>query len=150
MRTMKIFITVIAILLFIIAEIGPAEMSGDVSKVKIVYGTSNIYSREDMDTAISIIKGQFIKWDGCELHNIRYTDDDYCNTEDNIKWMNELAESRGYEPNFTQCIAFFSNFHSPTEAKNKTAFNADSEYTNWTWYLARTDNGEWHLMTFGY
>ena len=151
MRTIKTFITLITVLSFmIITDINQAEMSGDVSKARIVYGTSNIYSREDMNTAISIIKEQFIKWDGCELHSIRYTDDDYCNTEDNIKWMNELAESRGCEPTFTQCIAFFSDFHSPTDAKNKTAFNVDSEYTNWTWYLARTDNGEWHLMSFGY
>ena len=126
------------------------EAAGDISKVMIVYGVSEIYSREDMDSAIAIIKEKFSKWDDCELHSIRYTDDDYCNTKENIDWMNELAESRGYESNFNQCIAFFSNFHSPKSEDNITAFEIDSEYEDWSWYLARTDGGEWKLITFGY
>ena len=128
----------------------PVKAEGDVSQVKIVYGNSKIYSYKDITSAIIIIKDMFRKWDGCKLNSIRYTDDDYCNTEENIKWMNELAKGQGYEPNFTQCIAFFSDFHSPSEANNKTTFNSDQEYKNWSWYLARKDNGEWKLMTFGY
>ena len=126
------------------------EAAGDVSKVKIIYGVSEIYSREDMDSAITLIKEMFSKWDGCELHTIRYTDDDYCNTEENIAWLNELAEGRDYEPNFTQCIAFFSSFHSPKSKDHNTTFNTDSEYEDWSWYLARSDGGEWKLVTFGY
>ena len=126
------------------------EAAGDVSKVKIVYGVSEIYSREDMDSAITIIKEMFSRWDGCELHTIRYTDDDYCNTKENIEWLNELAQSRGYEPNFTQSIAFFSNFHSPKYENHNTTFNTDSEYEDWSWYLARTNGGKWKLITFGY
>ena len=128
-----------------------AEAAGDISKVRIDYGVSEIYTQEDMDSAIEIIKEKFSRWDGCELHSIRYTDDDYCNTKENINWMNDLAASQGYEPNFTQCIAFFSSFHSPKSSEdNKTAFNIDSEYEDWSWYLARSDGGEWKLMTFGY
>ena len=134
-------------LIFIITIQVNAE--ADMSKVKIVYGISEIYSREDMDEAITIIKEVFKKWEGCELHSIRYTDDDYCNTEENIKWMNELAKARGFDGDFTQCIGFFSDFHSP-KYDNQTTFNTDSEYTNWSWYLARKDSGNWHLITFGY
>ena len=126
------------------------EAAGNISKVKIVYGVSEIYSREDMDAAITIIKDMFSKWDGCELHSIRYTDDDYCNNKKNIAWMNELAEGQGYKPNFTQCIAFFSNFHSPRYEGQETTFNTDSEYEDWSWYLARKDGGAWRLIIFGY
>ena len=127
------------------------EAACDISKVRIVYGVSEIYSHEDMDSAIAIIKEMFSKWNGCELHSIRYTDDDYCNTKENIGWMNKLAKGRGYESNFTQCIAFFSSFHSPKDDENNsTTFNTDSEYEDWSWYLARRDGGKWELMTFGY
>ena len=126
------------------------ESSGDISKATIDYGTSDIYSREDMDAAIAIIKEYFRKWDGCELHSIRYTDDDYCNNEANIKWMNDLAKGRGMESNFTQCIAFFSSFHSPKYVNSKTSLNIDEEYDDWSWYLARIGGGEWKLITFGY
>ena len=144
---------VFAILIFAVTFtfiIDHAEASGDMSKVRIEYGHSEIFTREDMDSAISIIKEQFNKWDGCELHSIRYTDDDYCNTENNVDWMNDLAESRGYKPIFTQCIAFFSDFHSPKDSSAQSSLNIDSEYTDWSWYLARTDGGDWRLMTFGY
>lgn len=149
----KIFESAVVSLLtlFISFCCNATEAAGDISKVRIDYGVSEIYTQEDMDSAIEIIKEKFSRWDGCELHSIRYTDDDYCNIEKNIKWMNDLAEGQGYEPNFTQCIAFFSSFHSPkSDEDNKTTFNTDSEYEDWSWYLARTDGGEWKLMTFGY
>ena len=140
----------VAVLLLLCADINYSKASGNISKARIDYGYSEIFTRKDMDSAIAIIKSYFAKWDGCELHSIRYTDDDYCNTEANIKWMNELAEGRGYEENFTQCIAFFSNFHSPTDVNAKTSLNIDIEYSDWSWYLARVENGDWVLMTFGY
>ena len=148
---LKIFSALIfTFIMTINTNINYSNASGDVSKVRIVYGYSDVFTQNDMDSAIAIIKEKFSKWDGCELHSIRYTDDDYCNTEKNIKWMNELAKGQGYEQNFTQCIAFFSNFHSPKNASTKTTLNIDSEYTDWTWYLARTNGDEWKLMTFGY
>ena len=124
--------------------------NSEASNVRIDYGTSEIYSREDMDAAILIIKEFFSKWKGCELHSIRYTDDDYCNSPKNIKWMNTLASGRSYEKNFDQCIAFFSDFHSPKTDDHKITFNINEEYINWTWYFSRSDKGEWQLMTFGY
>ena len=127
----------IAVIFLIVADINHSSASGDVSKVRIVYGYSEIFTHEDMDTAIDIIKENFRKWDGCKLHSIRYTDDDYCNTKKNIEWMNELAEARGYETHFIQCIAFFSNFHSPKDVQANTAFNIDSEYTDWSLRVRR-------------
>ena len=49
---------------------------------------------------------------------------------------------------FTQCIAFDSSFHSPKT--DSGAWNPDEEYTDWSWWLARSDGGEWKLMTYGY
>lgn len=58
-----------------------------------------------------------------------------------ITVTNESAE-------FTQCIEFVSDFHSPKAGGG--AWEMDSEYTAWQWWLARTDNGEWNLITWGY
>ena len=60
------------------------------SDVTIDYGSSSIYSKEDMDAAIKAIKTVFKDFDGCELHSISYSSDDQCNTPDHIAWMNEL------------------------------------------------------------
>ena len=113
----------------------------------IDYGSSSIYTKEDMDSAIKLIQDEFSTWKGCELHSISYAGDDECN-ESNIAWMNELEKANDAKETFTQCIVFKSSFHSPINGGD--AWNADEEYTNWGWFLARTDNGKWKLMTWGY
>lgn len=30
------------------------------------------------------------------------------------------------------------------------SYTSDEEYTDWSWWLARSDDGEWKLMTYGY
>lgn len=105
-----------------------------------------------MNAAIELIEKEFATWEGCELHSISYTSDE-CNSKENIDWMNGLTESGNYtvtdkNAEFTQCIEFVSDFHSPKTGGD--AWETDHEYTNWQWWLARTDNGEWNLITWGY
>ena len=120
------------------------------AETKIDYGTSKIYSQADMDESISLIKEQFAKWQGCELYSIRYAGDE-CNNEENIKWLNELIEARGYKDNCVKCIEFISDFYVSKDAeKYNLALNPDFEYKNWQWWLALTEKGEWELLTWGY
>lgn len=118
-----------------------------VSEAKIDYGNSEIYSEKDMNAAIKLIKDEFSTWEGCELHSVTYASDDECNSE-NIAWMNDLATGHDLTGNFTQCIMFKSDFHSPKNGGG--AWEADTEYTNWQWWLARVEGGEWKLLTWGY
>lgn len=117
--------------------------------IEISYGTSSIYSRQDMDEAIEVIRSEFSTWEGCELHGIAYSSDEFCNAS-NIAWMNELEEADDAvkREDFTQCIMFTSSFHTPKY--NAGAWNPDEEYAGWQWWLARSDGGQWKLMTSGY
>lgn len=116
---------------------------------KIDYGQSTKYNQKDMDDAIDVIKKEFTSWlGGCVLHSISYSSDAECDTADNIKWMNELAKEKNINDKMTQCIMFKSNFHSPVNGGG--AWEPDKEYTDYQWWLARTDGGEWKLMTNGY
>ena len=114
----------------------------------IDYGSSRLYSRAEMDEAIRLIRQEFARWDGCEMHAIRYGGDGLC-SEGNLAWLNELAPAMGLEP-FTDCICFVSDFHSPKEVPVTEAWNSDFEYTDWQWWLGRTADGRWHLVTWGY
>lgn len=125
------------------------QQNGKTDNFKTDYKTSEIYSRQDMDNAIKIIKEAFKGWKGCELHQIRYVGDE-CNNDEKIKWMNDLSDTNDLEPKFSQCIQFECDFHSPIKESDMDAFNPDEEYTDWSWWLARTEDGEWHLMTWGY
>ena len=114
---------------------------------KVDYGTSKLYSQEEMDAAITEFKKEFENWSGCELHSVKYAGDE-CNSEENIKWLKELREGSGY----TQCIEFITDFHSPAkeELPEETAWEPDKEYTDYQWWLARTDGGAWELVSWGY
>lgn len=107
----------------------------------IDYGSSEIYSRNDMNAAIALIEEEFYSWEGCKLYSIYYTDDSLCQRE--LDYVNELADDNVI---YTECIVFRTRFRSPVV--NAGAWNPNSEY-DWSWYLARTSGGEWELLTWG-
>ena len=138
----------IAILCLIAVLCGPAGCAGKPrAEVSIDYGSSSLYSKEDMDEAIERIQAEFGTWEGCELHSLTYGSDDECNAE-NVAWMNELEAANDAKEQFSQCIMFKSDFRSPKNGGG--AWNPDQEYTDWQWWLARSENGPWKLMTWGY
>lgn len=121
--------------------------TADMSKVKIDYGVSSIYTEEDMNAAIAVIRKKFSTFKGCELHSLSYSSDEESTNADNISWMNNLEKANDNKEVFSQCIAFNSSFRSPK--KGDSALVPNEEYT-WTWWLARSEGGEWKLMTWGY
>jgi hypothetical protein len=131
----------IAILLSLCFVVFCGCSKASINNVSVNYGKSEIYSQQDMDSAIGVIKKEFSSWEGCELHSISYVGDEIC--KDNVDYVNELREDAGYN----ECIVFKSSFHSPQ--KGGGAWTLDEEYT-WSWYLARNGNGAWTLLTWGY
>ena len=120
---------------------------GDKKEVTVDYGSSERYTKEDMDAAMEAIRAEFDTWKGCELHALCYGGDAQC-TEENLRWLNELGQAQQGEGGFTECMEFLSDFHSPK--RDSGAWNADFEYTDWQWWLARRPGGEWVLLTWGY
>ena len=70
---------------------------------------------------------------------------------ENVAYMNQLADSRGFDKNFTACMIFYTDFKSPPDPHDGkvTAWNYDSVYKNYSWYFGLYD-GKWILMTNGY
>jgi D-alanyl-D-alanine carboxypeptidase len=113
----------------------------DFKPTSIEYGTSELYSQQDMDSAIEIITNEFDSWDGCKLYSINYTDDNLCQRE--LKYCNTLAKEG---VTYDECIVFRMQFRSPVFGGG--AWNANFRY-DWSWYLARIEGGEWELLTWG-
>ena len=103
--------------------------------VEVDYGTSSIFSEEDLKEAAVQVKCRFASFEGCELHNLRYAGDE-CMTEENLSWMKELGEE-----DYVEVCEFLSDFHSPAEQKG--AWEPDYEYKDWNWWLARTEEDGW-------
>ena len=144
---MKKIISLLLSVVCVCCMIGCAK--GSVSDVKIDYGTSSIYSEDDMNEAIEIIKDKFNtgSWRGFELQSIAYSSDEKCNL-DNLGWLRDLAEANHMSDEFTQCIMFESDFHTPENASAEC--HPDADYENYQWWLVRTDNSEWELLSWGY
>lgn len=113
--------------------------------VTIDLGSSELYTAEELQAASVQVKCAFAGFKGCELHTLRYAGDS-CNTEENLRWLNDLDEDAGY----VSAAEFLSDFHSPVEEDQPSAWSPDTEYTDWQWWLGRTADGTWQLVTWGY
>lgn len=111
--------------------------------VTIDYGKSDIYSQEELEEAVVQIKCGFASWEGCELHSLRYAGDEADNAE-NLEWLNSHGEGLDY----THAAEFLGDFHTPAE--NAGAWNPDEEYKDYQWWLARTRDGGWEVVDWGY
>ena len=112
-------------------------------EVAIDYGASGIYAQSDMDAAIALIQAEIATWHGVALHSVRYAGDE-ANSDENLARLNEMKPGQSY----TQCIEFLTDIHSPVQGGG--AWMPDREYTDWQWWLARTEGGDWQIVSWGY
>ncbi len=121
------------------------EYLGAANSVDVEYELTNsvLYTEEELKEAAVQVKVEFMGFGDYELHSVRYAGDEF-NTEENIQWMNELDEGH----NYTQVVKMLTNFH--TSKERTVVLTPDTEYEDYEWWLARTDDGGWQLLTWGY
>ena len=107
----------------------------------IKYGSSEIFTRVDMEEAAAAVKEDFSRMKGCKLFSLKYAGDETSLRQ--LEYANEYLD--GSEP-YTDCIVFDSVFHPPIFARG--AWDHHTYYWNWT--LVRTENGGWTVLTKGY
>ena len=103
---------------------------------------------EDSTFAIETINQTLREWK-CTPLKIQYGGDEL-NSAENIAYMNELAEGKGFEKKFSACMVFYTDFISPPDDGKISAWNYDSEYKNYSWYFGFYEDGTWKLLTWGY
>ena len=113
-------------------------------EVAVDLGKSALYTQKELYDAMLAVKCRFASFAGCELHCIRYAGDE-ANNEENLAWLNSLADGADY----TQIAEFLTDFHSPDE-DGPYAWERDSEYRDYQWWLARAKDGGWEIVSWGY
>ena len=113
-------------------------------EVSIDYGTSKLYTEDELKDAVIQIKCKFAFWGDVDLKNIRYAGDEKA-TDEMLKKMNEINPGGKY----TQVAEFLMDFHTPKDVGELT-LNADTDYKDYQWWLAKTADGGWDIVTFGY
>ena len=140
-------------------ELMPAY--GDITHAAIDYGTSEHFTREDMDAALSVILADFSArhevdqdwglsgWVGYVLHEIHYTSDERSRREFEtygIKYNYRDNQGRPY----VDGIVFESSFHAPMTDDGWTGFESGRGYGDYNWILLKTEDGAWEIATSGY
>jgi len=142
-----------SIVIFALSACG-AKTTGPAPEIAIDLGSSSLYTQEELNTAVLLIKDKFATFAGCELHSIRYAGDD-ANNEENLEWLNSLREVRSNIPpedvgkQYVLVAEFLSNFHSPVE-EGPYAWEHDMEYKDYQWWLGRLETGRWEIVSWGY
>ena len=142
-----------SVMILVLSACG-TKTTGPAPEVAIDLGSSSLYTQEELNTAILLIKDKFATFAGCELHSIRYAGDD-ANNEENLEWLNSLREVRSnispedVGKQYVQVAEFLSNFHSPVE-EGPYAWEIDMEYKDYQWWLGRLEDGRWEIVSWGY
>ena len=135
--------------LFALAACGaePEPAGSEVKEALVVdYGDSELYTEAELQAAVDVIIAEFDSWESGTLLRLRYDNDEAC-TAENVAWLNQHEKADPAHP-FTQCARFYSDFHTSPDAEG--AFNQDADYTDWQWFLGRTEGGDWVLVDMGY
>lgn len=117
--------------------------SNRMANTKIDLGKSEVFTYQDLEAAANIIFNEIKTWNSVStVYSISYCGDRESSGQ--LDYCKSLSEKQ-----YTQCVVFESSFKSAGSSRSE-GFNPNSMYDGWCWYLARTDGGEWELLTWGY
>lgn len=119
-------------------ENGGAEKSAETQNAQ--FEQSQIYSEEDIESAVQIISDYFDEeFEGCTLTELYYSGDSYADE------FNEFAEIYGAD----EAIILISSFDVGSSGGDGS-LNPNSTYNDWNWILVRNNGGKWEYVDHGY
>ena len=105
-------------------------------------GDSVLYTKEERQAAAKLISDTVESFEGCKLYAVKNEGDEV--SKKNLEYCNRLSADG---VTYSESIVFTSYFLSPIF--NAGAWNPNDLYS-WSWYLARTNGGDWEILTYGY
>lgn len=102
--------------------------------------SSDIHTKDDIETAIKVAKHYFIKeFEGCKLLTITYGGDDM------LEKHKDLTESSDVK----DVIVLVSSFYVSPDGGDGS-LNQNDIYTGWEWIIVRDSSGNWVHKGHGY
>lgn len=101
--------------------------------------TSELYSKDDIQSAIEVIKTYFNEDSGCTLTSIEYAGDEM--SKNYAEWAERVDRE--------EVIVLISSFDVDSSGCGD-ALNPNSTYDNYLWILARNKNEDWIHVDNGY
>lgn len=131
---------IIIFLVSVVIIINLSACGGNVKNVKVIDVESEIYTSDDINSAIKTIVKEFDKdWKGCTLKEIYYAGDE---TSKNYQ---DWADRN----NADEVIVLLSSFDVDSSGGDGS-LNPNSTYDGWKWILVRNRGGQWKHVDHGY
>ena len=132
----KIFATILCVLVVLCLS----ACGGNVSNVRTHDVGSAVYSQDEIDSAIDVIKQEFKSgWKGCTLTEIYYAGDK--TSAAHSEWADRYDAD--------EAIVLTSSF-AVDSSGGDGSLNPNSTYDGWMWILVRTAGGQWQHVDHGY
>lgn len=136
---------ILPVILFALILVFSACSKTKTNALYLDIGGSEIYSDEELNEAVEVIKNNLS--DGRIIESIlRIT---YCGdtvSQDNLDYCNILNDGSA---EYTSCAVFKTDFITTSNA-GEEGFNENETYYDFAFYLAKTDGGNWEIVTSGY
>jgi len=130
----------LSLLLCAIMTFSFTACGGSISNVKILEWKSQVYSKEEIESAIKVAAEYFKKgFFGCTLTSITYAGDE--KISDYIDWA--------VRNDADDVIVLISSFDVGRKGGDGS-LNPNSTYDGWMWILVRTKGGNWRHVDHGY
>ncbi len=138
---MKLGFRILIAIIFLFSLTGcKVKADGDITIDK---GESSKFSQEEIDSAIKVVKDNFL-FPGSKLKAVSYDED---KSEDAIKDFMEYGKGKGIDIDPNNIIVLFSEF----DVTGKNPVLSKGEYKNYSWTLVRKDKDkEWKIEDQGY
>ncbi len=122
--------------LFVSCPMEQGAMFGDASSAVTREVESNLFTREEIASAIDAAKNYFSsEFEGCTLIEIYYAGDEI-----------SAFETQSHE---CETLVLVSTFDVDSSGGDGS-FNSDSTYDNWKWFMTRDPSGSWTVYDYGY
>ena len=131
---------IIALFLILVSLLSLVACGGDVKNVKILDYSSEIYTDDEIKSAIDVTLDYFKKnFEDCSLIEITYLGDD------ELDGWQDFAERN----NADDVMVLVSSFKVGASGGDGS-LNPNDTYRNWKWILVRTNGGKWEHVDHGY
>ena len=105
------------------------------------YGKSKLYTKEQIEESMNLVKCEFATWEGCELFALRYAGDEI-NTKEKLQTLNEKEPGK-----YTDMMVLTMDFKTGKKAPD--TLEAEKEYTDYQWTLGCDKEGSWEIVKSG-
>lgn len=116
---------------------------GNVQSAKHIAHATNLYTKEDIETAFDAIESEFASgFKGCMLKELRY------DNETESQYLDKTPEHK--QEDAGDRIVVLSEFTTDWRAADE-GFSPNERYEGWQWILTRPSQGApWKVVDWGY